>query len=142
MWTVGGSHLFEPYLIGGKAPTFDYIFYLVDASGHRSGPFFFVQVKTTEKRPKTGAAYPIKFKATDVARAIATKVPFFVCVVDRSVKHQPRFSIQGVDSKRTKGISRVAPPHDLATDAVKITIHAEVERLWKPQATPALSVFI
>lgn len=143
MWAVPGPRvLFEPYLIGGKAPTFDYIVYLLDASGHRSGPFFFVQVKTTDQRPQPGDPYPIKFTATDVARAIATKVPFFLCVVDRSAKQQARMFVRGVDSKRTKGISRVAARHDLTTDAVKIAIYDEVERLWKTQGTPALSVFI
>lgn len=73
MWPVPGPRvLLEPYLIGGKAPTLDYIVYLLDASGHRSGPFFFVQGKTTDQRPQPGDPYPIKFAATDVDRAIAT----------------------------------------------------------------------
>lgn len=134
--------LFDAYLLGGKAPTFDYIVYLVGLNGDRTGPFFFLQVRTTTKTPKQGVAYGIDFSATDVKRAQATKIPFFVCVVDRSVTRCEKFFIMGVDSKRTAGITRLAPVHDLATDAVKIDLYNELTRLWDAQTTPALAKFI
>lgn len=139
---AGPRFLFDAYLLGGKAPTFDYIVYLVDANGDRTGPFFFVQVKTTSTTPRKGTGYPVAFNAADVRRAQATKVPFFICVVDRSVTGKEKFYIKGVDSKRTKGIARVAPIHDLALNSVKIDLFDEVTRLWAAQAIPALAKFI
>ncbi|MGV7211521.1 hypothetical protein ACLB1G_27090 [Oxalobacteraceae bacterium A2-2] len=138
---AGGLFLFDAYLMGGTAPTFDYIVYLLDMYCDRSGPFFFLQVKTTF-RPNRGAPYLIDFSARDVKRAQATKIPFFLCVIDLSVPRFEKFFIKGVDSTRTKGIARVAPRFDLASDAVKLGIHKEVTRLWAVQQTPALAEFI
>jgi len=134
--------LFDAFLLGGNAPTFDYIIYLVDSHGDRTGPFFFVQVKTTSKKPKPGAGYPAGFSATDVKRAQATKVPFFICAVDRSTSGHEKLFIKGVDSKRTRGIIRILPIHDLATDTVKLALYNEVTRVWASQAVPALAAFI
>lgn len=134
--------LFDAFLLGGNAPTFDYIIYLVDSHGDRTGPFFFVQVKTTAKKPKAGTGYRVGFSAVDVKRAQATKVPFFICAVDRSVTGSEKFFITGVDSKRTKGIISIPPIHDLATDSVKLALYKEVTRVWANQAVPALAVFI
>jgi hypothetical protein len=143
MWPIAGPRvLFDARLLGGNAPTFDYIVYLVDAKGDRTGAFFFVQVKTTATAPKPGAAYPIAFGATDVKRAQRTKIPFFVSVVDTSDPHRPRFFIKGVDSKRSTGMARLAQDYDLATDAVKLDLYDEVTRLWGTQRTPALAKFI
>lgn len=139
MGPSGPRLLFDAHLIGGNAPTFDYIIYLVDATGDRTGAFFFVQVKTTSKTPAAGIGYPVAFSALDVRRALATKVPFFVCAVDRAVTGAEKFFIKGVDSKRTKGIARLAPVHDLTTDAVKNDLYDEVELLWAAQVTPVLT---
>lgn len=136
--TAGQRFLFDALLLGGNAPTFDYIIYLVDSNGDRTGPFFFVQVKTTSKTPKPGTGYPAEFSATDVKRAQATKVPFFICAVDRSIAGSEKFFIKGVDAKRTKGIIRISPVHDLKTDAVKLALYNEVTRVWASQAVPVL----
>lgn len=134
--------LFDACLLGGNAPTFDYIVYLVDVNGDRTGPLFFVQVKTISTSPKSGNGYPVGFSATDVKRAQATKIPFFVCAVDRSVSGSEKFFIKGVDSKRTRGIANLAALHDLTTDAVKLGLFDEVTRVWASQAIPALAKFI
>lgn len=134
--------LFDVNYLGGDAPTFDYIVYLLDVQGDRSGPFFFVQVKTVSRLHKAGVAYQIKFSASDVKRAQATKVPFFVCVVDRSTSESEKFFIKGVDSQRTRGITRLQPVYDLKVDAVKLDLYYEVTRLWAKQKTPILTKLI
>lgn len=139
---AGPRVLFDTYLLGGNAPTFDYIVYLVDVNGERTGPFFFVQVRTISKSPKSGNGYPVGFSAADVKRALATKIPFFVCAVDRSVAGSEKFFIKGVDSKRTRGIARLAAKYDLTTDDVKLGLYDEVTRVWASQAIPALAKFI
>lgn len=139
---AGPRVLFDAYLLGGNAPTFDYIVYLVDANGDRTGPLFFVQVKTISTTPTSGHGYPVGFSAADVKRAQATKIPFFVCAVDRSVTGSEKFFIKGVDSKRSEGIAKLAPTYDLTTDAVKLGLYDEVTRVWASQAKPALAKFI
>lgn len=37
---AGARFLFDAYLLGGNAPTFDYIVFLADANGDRTGAFF------------------------------------------------------------------------------------------------------
>lgn len=135
---ASGAFLFDAVLLGGKEPTYDYIVYLLDADSERFGPFYFLQVKTTTRKPAPGGAYRLGFDAVDVARAQAS--PYFVCVVDRAVPRAERIFIKGVDSKRKAGISRLAPTYDLATDAVKLELHQEVERLWALQSAPVLAV--
>jgi hypothetical protein len=137
-----GAFLFDAVLLGGKEPTYDYIVYLLDANSDRYGPFCFLQVKTTTRKPAPGGAYPLAFSATDVARAHASKIPFFVCIVDRAVPRAERIFIKGVDSDRKAGISRLAPTHDLAADAVKLELHQEVERVWSMQSAPVLKRLI
>lgn len=139
---AGPRFLFDAYLLAGKAPTVDYIVYLLDPSGDRTGPFFFVQVKTTKQRPRPGTGYLIQFSATDVQRAQATKIPCFVCVVDCLLTRCEKIFIKGVDSKRSKGMARLAPTYDLAADVVKIDLYDEVTRLWALQTMPALAKFI
>jgi hypothetical protein len=136
------SFLFSPVLLGGKEPTFDYLVYLLDENGDRFGPFFFLQVKSTTGRVTKAGNYPLGLSAFNVRRAIASKVPFFVCIVDRSKPRQERFFILGVDSRRTTGIAQLVPRHDLATDEVKLELHGEVERLWALQGVPLLSKLI
>ncbi|NHZ38058.1 DUF4365 domain-containing protein [Massilia rubra] len=139
---AGSRYLFDVCFLGGNAPTVDYIVYLVDERGTRTGPIFFVQVKTTARAPKNGTGYKVGFSAADVRRAQATKVPFFVCVVDRSTEGRAKFFIKGVESTRTTGIATLAPVHDLATDAVKLDLYQEVTRLWAGQSMPALTKLI
>jgi hypothetical protein len=140
--TSGGAVLFDAVLLGGKEPTYDYIVYLLDAKSERFGPFFFLQVKTTTSDPTPGGAYRFSFSAVDVARAQASKIPYFVCIVDRAVPRAERIFVKGVDSKRKAGISRFPPAFDLATDAVKLEMHEEVERLWSMQSMPVLTRLI
>jgi len=139
---AGPRFLFDAYLLGGNAPTFDYIVYLIDGNGDRSGEFFFIQVKTTSTSPPPGQGYPVGFSASDVQRALATKTPFFVCAVDRSTIGSEKFFIKGVSSTRTKGIARIATTYDLATDAVKLDLYNEVVQLWATQAVPSLTKLI
>lgn len=139
---AGSRFLFDAYLIGGNEPTLDYIVYLVDSSGDRTGAFFFVQVKTTTTSPKPGTGYSVGFTAGDVKRAQLMKTPFFVCPVDRSVIGSEKFFIKGVASNRTTGISRLSPVHDVATDVVKLDLYNEVTRLWTGQTCLPLAKFI
>lgn len=139
---AGQRLLFDACLLGYNAPTFDYIVYLVDASGDRIGPFFFVQVKTTSKTPPAGAGYSVRFTLADVKRAQATKVPFFLCVVDCAAKGREKFFIRGVDWKLSHGIFRLLPEYDLTVDAVKLQLYHEVERVWAYQMTPMLAKFL
>lgn len=134
--------MFAPVLLGGKEPTFDYLVYLLDSNGDRYGPFFFLQVKSTTKNADRNGNYSLALSTIDIHRATASKVPFFVCIVDRSKIRQERFFILGVDSRRTTGITRLASRHDLATDQVKVELHEEVERLWALQSVPSLSKLI
>ena len=139
---AGKGFMFDPFLLGGKAPTFDYIVHLLNEKGDRTAAFFFLQVKTTQKEPGTSGGYSINFTATDLERAKSLKAPFFLCVVDRSVTRSEKIFIKGVDSTRTKGISRVAAVYDLTDDKVKIDLYDEVTRLWKAQTFPILTKFI
>ena len=135
-------YLFDVCFLGGDAPTSDYIVYLVDEHGVRTGPLFFAQVKTTARAPTEGSGYKVGFSAADVRRAQATKVPFFVCVVDRSTVGSAKFFIKGVESTRTRGIARLAPVHDLSMDAVKLVLYDEVTRVWRSQTVPTLMKLI
>lgn len=139
---AGSRYLFDVCFLGGDAPTFDYIVYLLDEDGRRTGPFFFLQVKTTAKTTSNGTGYPIRFSAADVRRAHTTKVPFFVCVVDRSAGRGAKLFIKGVESTRTRGIATLAPDHDLETDAVKLDLYREVTRLWARRSVPRLKKLI
>lgn len=139
---AGSRFLFDAYLIGGNEPTLDYIIYLVDNNGDRTGAFFFVQVKTTTTSPKPGTGYKVGFSADDVKRAQSMKTPFFVCAVDRSVVGSEKFFIKGVASTRTTGISRLSPVYDVSMDVVKLDLYNEVTRLWAGQTCLPLAKFI
>lgn len=134
--------LFEPVLLGEKQATYDYLVHLLDQSGNRNGAFFFLQVKTTMKGPGANGHYAYAFSAVDVARAQALKTPFLVAIVDRSRNRQEKIYFMGVDAKRTRGISRIAPTYSLKMDRAKIALYDEVARLWSAQPIPALTKFI
>ncbi len=138
----GSRYLFDVYFLGGNAPTFDYIVYLVDEGGRRTGPFFFLQVRTTARTTRNGTAYPIRFSAANVRLAQASKVPFFICVVACSAGRRAKFFIKGVESTRTRAIATLAPDHDLETEAVKLDLYREVTRLWARRSVPALKKLI
>ncbi|UOD28822.1 hypothetical protein INH39_25780 [Massilia violaceinigra] len=138
----GSRYLFDVYFLGGNAPTFDYIVYLLDEGGRRTGHFFFLQVKTTARTARSRTGYPIRFSAADIRRAQATKVPFFICVVDCSAGRRAKFFIKGLESTRTRAIATLSPDHDLETDAVKLDLYREVTRLWARRRVPALKRLI
>lgn len=133
------GYLFEALHFGGKEPTYDYLVYLLDAHAQRLGPFFFLQVKTTLKALDTTGTYSLRFSARAVARARAMKTPFFVGIVDRSATSREKIYVKGIDATNSKGIARLEPLHDLADDAVKISIYNEVSRVWALRNNPPLT---
>lgn len=130
--------LFDPVLIGGNEPTYDYIVYLLGPDQQRCGAFFFLQVKTTMSSPDARGGYSIAFSATDVRRAHALSQPFFVALVDKRVTRSERIYIKGVNYPRATGISVISSSYDLAKDNVKIRLAREVQRLWCLASTPKL----
>jgi len=134
--------MFRPIRLGKDEPTVDLIVFLLDADGDQKGPFFFLQVKATSTGPRPDGTYEICFSALDVRRAQAMKVPFFLCVVDRSIPAKRRIYIKGVDSMRKRGIYRLAPRDDLTSAAVKKALHDEVTRIWAVRCVPCFQKLI
>lgn len=132
-----GGVLFRSIALGRNEPTADLLVFLLTPEGKQSGPFFFLQIKTTSTGPRPDGSYDFTFGATDVRRAQAMKVPFFLCIVDRSIHPTRRMFLKGVDSRRKRGIYRLVPKHDLTTDAVKRALHDEVKRIWAYRRMPS-----
>jgi len=138
---AGRGVLFHPVALAENEPTADHLVFLLSPTGELSGPFFFVQVKSTSKGPRADGSYTYSFSAQDVQRAHAMKVPFLLCLVDRSIPNERRIFIKGVDSKRKRGIYRISTKYDLRTDAVKIALHREVTRAGHCKTNFALGFF-
>lgn len=134
---AGRGVLFRPISLGENEPTADFLVFLLSPEGKQNGPFFFLQVKSTSAGPRPDGSYGIAFSAGDIRRAQAMKVPFFLCVVDRSSPKRRMF-VKGVDSKRKRGIYCLAPQHDLMEDAVKEALYDEVTRVWSKRRMPCL----
>lgn len=134
----GRGILFRPIPLGSNEPTADFLVFLLSPDSEEGSQFFFLQVKTTEVGLRRDGNYSYNFPSKDVLRAQAMKVPFFVCVVDRSNPNVRQIFIKGVDSKKPIGIYRVAPLYDLTSDATKIALYEEVRRIWANQSSPVL----
>lgn len=139
---AGRGVLFRTIALGEAEPTVDFMVFLLDQNNKQGSEFFFLQVKTTEVGPRHDGSYACSFSAREVQRARAMKVPFFICVVDRSDPSVRRIFIKGVDSKRHAGTYSVAPLYDLKTDTVKVTLYEEVKRIWAMQKLPRLQELV
>lgn len=139
---AGRGVLFRPIALGANEPTADFLVFLLSQDNGDGGHFFFLQVKTTEVGPRPDGSYAYNFPARDVRRAQVMKVPFFVCMVDRSDPNVRRIFIKGVDSKRKTGIYSLMPLYDLTTDAIKLALYEEVSRAWEIQHAPSLQGLI
>ncbi|WP_141749535.1 hypothetical protein [Duganella phyllosphaerae] len=101
--------------LSGKAGEFLCITKFMRATAEQHFLFDALLLGGNAKTPRTGTGYPTGFSATDVKRAQATKVPFFICAVDRSIAGSEKFFIKGVDAKRTRGINGSTVFTDSAT---------------------------
>ena len=139
---ANGDLLFDIARFDGKEPTADYIVFLINSAGERTGPFFFVQVKSTTKGRRKSGDYAYSFDRTRVQRAQALKTPFILCLVDLSTRRSGEIFIMGVDSNRITGIRSLPRKHDLAKSSVKITLFDEVTRIWTEQNSPRFNRLI
>jgi len=135
---AGRGALFRSIPLSKVEPTADLLVFLLSPNGEKSGPFFFLQIKTTATGLQSDGSYSYSFEAKDVQRAQSMRVPFFLCVVDQSVLNERHMFIKGVDSKRRQGIYRLRPHYDLTIDAVKVALHDEVSRIWAERSVPRL----
>jgi hypothetical protein len=122
--------LFDIVRFEGKEPTADFMVFLVDSSGQRTGPFFFMQVKATNKGCNKNGCYAYSFGTKHVRRALSLKVPFVVCIVDLSIRGSGRIFIKGIDSRRHQGIYCMPCTYDLSAPWVKLALYDEVARIW------------
>jgi hypothetical protein len=72
---------FDPHWLGDKCPTYDYLVELVNARD--STPYFFVQVKATQKaQTKRERRLVVQVGATEVQRMVECPVPTYLVGVD------------------------------------------------------------
>jgi hypothetical protein len=128
--------LFDIVRFEGREPTADFMVFLVNPLGERTGPFFFLQIKSTTKSRRCNGSYAYSFDRNHVRRAQALKVPFFVCIVDFSACSSGEIFVMGVDSKRSQGIYRMPCAYDLSAQWVKLAMFDEVTRIWAAQDYP------
>lgn len=116
--------LFRSQFLGEKAETFDFVVYLLGFDRLAVGPYFFLQVKSTEKAPSKRSC-PAPFSAKDVKRALSFKSPSYVAAADLSLPTAAIY-IKGLSHGRATGISSINRASDFRLDSVKVAVYDEV----------------
>ena len=130
--------LFKPIFLGEKAELFDFLVYLRDKNGDLTGAHFFVQVKSTEARIKTGQC-PAPFSADAVKTALTFKVPSYLCAVKIGAKS--KVYVRGLSYTRKRGFAGVGTQHNLNDADVRVAIYDEVANFFTKQGYKFSSAF-
>lgn len=124
-----GQSMFDPCPLGEKAELLDFVVRL-QKDGHPYGPYFFLQVKATEKAPE-GGSIPAIFEASEVIAAQAMKAPIYVAAVDASKRTVEAIYIAPVYAERKNGIARIKTSKPLSDDTVCQALFDEVDNHFK-----------
>jgi hypothetical protein len=119
---------FWPHYLGEKAQTLDYLVYLLDAG--ESTPFFFVQVKTTQKeltRTQTPPRLRVEVSAGDVRRMVVHPAPTYVIGVAEETERAFFISIHG---EMGEAIPSITTAHELNGATLK-RLWDEVLEFWR-----------
>ncbi|MBV6779402.1 hypothetical protein KWH04_01795 [Xanthomonas campestris pv. trichodesmae] len=128
---------FMPIFLGEKAETFDFIVYLLGLDERAAGPYFFLQVKSTETVSGKKSC-PAPVSREDVTRAVAFKSPSFVVAADLTPV-PAKLYIRGISNNRTSGISSINKKSDLSIDAVKVSVYDEVAKFHSKRSGKFIS---
>ncbi len=119
---------FWPHFLGEKKQTFDFLVELVDAG--ISTPFFFVQVKTTQKdytKTQNPPRLRVEITEEDVGRMVAFPAPTYVIGVH---EREERAFVVSVHEGMTEAVSSITTAHEL-NGATLFRLWEEVRRFWQ-----------
>lgn len=123
---IDNAYKFSPTFLGEKAQLLDFMVNLLDDTGSAYGPFFFVQVKTTETRLQPKRSIPARFSAQEVRVAQARKCPvYLVAVASIDDDSEAIFAI-AVDASYTNGLAAVPQLFSLLSKEIRMQIYNEV----------------
>jgi hypothetical protein len=118
---------FWPHYLGEKCPTFDFLVELVDAGPQT--PFFFVQVKTSQKALTTTQTPPrlrVDVAEKDVRRMVAFPAPTYVVGVHEDAERAFVVSVHGT---MAEAIPSITTAHELTPDVLR-RLWDEVRAFW------------
>jgi hypothetical protein len=126
--TNGNRPYFWPHFLGEKCETFDFLVELFDA-GEKT-PFFFVQVKTTQKdftRSQAPARLKVGVSEKDIRRMVAYPAPTYVVGVHED---QERAFIVSVHGTMSRAIPSITTAYELNDNTLK-QLWDEVREFWQ-----------
>jgi hypothetical protein len=119
---------FWPHFLGEKKKTFDFLVELVDAGP--STPFFFVQVKTTQKeytKTQNPPRLRVEISEEDIRQMVAFPAPTYVIgVQDR----EERAFVISVHEGMNEAIPSITTAHELK-GATLLRLWEEVRGFWQ-----------
>jgi hypothetical protein len=124
---------FDPCSLGEKAELLDFVVRL-KRDDHPFGPYFFLQVKTTQAPSEKGSIVT-NFSYEEVQAAQALKAPVYIAAVDASNPKSEDIYIKPIYSDRKTGVYRVARKGLLSDDGVCMAVFKEVEMHFKDLKT-------
>jgi hypothetical protein len=123
---VGGRIRFAARHLGDKAQLLDFIVNLVDEFGKEHGPFFFLQVRTTETVARQRQGIRAKFSSVEVKFVQARKVPVYLAAVVSKGDDCEDVYILGIDGLHEGGVRVVPRLFPLSDESVRLTVYEEV----------------
>ncbi len=119
---------FWPHYLGEKAQTFDFLVELIDAD--EKTPFFFIQVKTTQKeftKSQTPPRLRVEVSEHDVRRIVAYPAPTYVVGVHTE---EERAFIVSIHGDMSEAISSITTAHELTCETLR-RLWDEVRAFWQ-----------
>lgn len=131
---IRNAYRFSTKFLGEKAQLLDFMVNLLDAKGFEYGPFFFMQVKTTESVAFGRYGIPARFSSAEVRAAQARKVPVYLVAVESLADESENVYALGIDSGLARGIAVVPRLFSLKQEETRIAIFDEVHAYFQFQA--------
>lgn len=131
---IENAYRFSTKFLGEKTQLLDFVVNLLDAKGSEYGPFFFMQVKTTESVTLGGSGIPARFSSAEVRAAQARKVPVYLVAVESLNDDAENVYVLGIDSSLSAGITVVPRLFSLKQHETRTTIYDEVHAYFQLHA--------
>jgi len=104
----------------------DFIVNLVDEFGKEHGPFFFLQVRTTEVVARQRQGIRANFSPLEVKFVQARKVPVYLAAVVSKEDDCEEIYVLGIDGLHEGGVRVVPRLFPLSDESVRLEIYQEV----------------
>ncbi|NYE64141.1 hypothetical protein FHW58_005376 [Duganella sp. 1224] len=124
---IDNAYRFSTTFLGEKAQLLDFMVNLLDDSGSAYGPFFFLQVKATNKPSPPGQLIPARFTSDEVKRALARRCPVYLVAVACVDDDSEEVFVIAVETTLTGGVAGVPRLFSLSETGTRLQIYKEVQ---------------